>query len=144
MVRATIATRQKARLRTQLSEADAQLLEEAAAVFGLPKAEVVRRLIRASLQAGPALSAENMQVVAELASQVRIAGRNLAQVLKAVHQGRAVGMGETEPVWRDLCEAIAVINEELTDMTLGHSLRLRHCAGLLVASPEVRDAEVAA
>ncbi|MFM9975092.1 MAG: hypothetical protein ACKVON_11035 [Beijerinckiaceae bacterium] len=144
MVRATIATRRKARLRTLLSAADAQLLEEAAVVFGLPKAEVVRRLIRASLQAGPALSAENMRVVAELAAQVRMVGRNLAQVLKAMHQGRAVGMGETEPVWRGLCEAIAFINDELTDMTLGHGLKLRRRAGLAVADPEGMDAEVAA
>ena len=144
MVRATIATRQKARLRTQLSEADAQLLEEAAAVFGLPKAEVVRRLIRASLQAGPALSVENMEVVAEFASQVRMVGRNLAQVLKAVHQGRAVGISETEPVWRALCETIAVINDELTDMTLGYGSKLRRCAGLAAADTKVRDAEVAA
>ena len=49
--------RRKPRLRTELSEADEQRLQEAVALFGLPKAEVVRRLIRASVQAGPALSA---------------------------------------------------------------------------------------
>lgn len=144
MVREIDPNPRKPRLRTQLSQADAQLLEDAAVVFGLPKAEVVRRLIRASLQAGPALSAENMQVVAELAAQVRMVGRNLAQVLKAVHQGRAVGMGETEPVWRGLYEAISIINEELTDMTLGHGLKLRRRAGLVGADPEGMDAEVAA
>jgi hypothetical protein len=41
-----------------LSDVDEARLQEAVALFGLPKAEVVRRLIRASVQAGPALSTE--------------------------------------------------------------------------------------
>jgi hypothetical protein len=65
-----------------LSEADEARLAEAVALFGLPKAEVVRRLIRASVQAGPALSAENTKAVVALASQVRMVGRNLSQVLQ--------------------------------------------------------------
>ena len=57
MARSASVPRRKPRLRTELSEADEQRLQEAVALFGLPKAEVVRRLIRASVQAGPALSA---------------------------------------------------------------------------------------
>jgi hypothetical protein len=67
--------RRKARLRTELSEADEQRLQQAATLFGLPKAEVVRRLIRASVQAGPALSAENTQAVILLAGQVGVTAR---------------------------------------------------------------------
>jgi hypothetical protein len=55
MARSAAGPRRKPRLRTELSEADEQRLQEAVALFGLPKAEVVRRLIRASVQAGPAL-----------------------------------------------------------------------------------------
>ena len=55
--------RRKPRLRTELSEADERHLQEAMVLFGLPKAEVVRRLIRGSVQAGPALSAENTKAV---------------------------------------------------------------------------------
>jgi DNA replication protein DnaC len=47
------------------ADADEARLQEAVTLFGLPKAEVVRRLIRASVQAGPALSAENTRVVSE-------------------------------------------------------------------------------
>jgi hypothetical protein len=118
----------KPRLRTELSEADEARLQEAVVLFGLPKAEVVRRLIRASVQAGPALSAENTRVVVELAQQVRMVGRNLSQVLRAVHEGRAVGIEESEPVWRGLYEVVATINEELTEMTVAYGSRLRRGA----------------
>src|ERR1700743_3582587 len=100
MARSAKAPRRKPRLRSELSDADESRLQAAVALFGLPKAEVVRRLIRASVQAGPALSAENTRAVVELASQVRMVGRNLAQVLKAIHRGQAVRIEDTEPVWR--------------------------------------------
>lgn len=96
MPRPASTSRRKPRLRTELSEADEQRLTEAVALFGLPKAEVVRRLIRASVQAGPALSAENTRAVVELASQVRMVGRNLSQVLKAIHRGQAVRIEDTK------------------------------------------------
>ncbi|RZI39293.1 hypothetical protein EGT07_29720, partial [Herbaspirillum sp. HC18] len=66
MARSARAPRRKPRLRTELSEADEDHLQRAVELYGLPKAEVVRRLIRASVQAGPALSAENTRVVVEL------------------------------------------------------------------------------
>jgi len=119
------APRRKPRLRTELSDSDEQRLQEAVALFGLPKAEVVRRLIRASVQAGPALSAENTRAVVELASQVRMVGRNLAQVLKAIHRNQAVRIEDTEPVWRGLHDVIASINDELTEMTLAYGSKLR-------------------
>jgi len=118
-------------LRTELSAADEQRLQDAVALFGLPKAEVVRRLIRASVQAGPALSAENTQAVVALAQQLRAVGRNLAQLLKAIHRGQAVGMDDTEAVWRGLHEAIAAINDELTEMTVTYGSKLRREAKLM-------------
>ncbi len=125
--------RRKPRLRTELSEADEQRLTEAVALFGLPKAEVVRRLIRASVQAGPALSAENTRAVVELASQVRMVGRNLSQLLKAIHRGQAVRIEDTEAVWRGLHEVIAAINDELTEMTVAYGSRLCREAKLILA-----------
>jgi hypothetical protein len=123
-------SRHKPRLRTELSEADETSLQEAVVLFGLPKAEVVRRLIRASVQAGPALSAENTRAVVELAQQVRMVGRNLSQVLRAIHEGRVVGIEESEPVWQGLYEVVAAINEELTEMTVAYGSRLRRGAGV--------------
>lgn len=128
MARSVAAPRRKPRLRTELSEADEQRLQEAVALFCLPKAEVVRRLIRASVQSGPALSADNTRAVVELASQVRMVGRNLAQVLKAIHRGQAVRIEDTEPVWRGLHDVIASINDELTEMTVAYGSKLRRQA----------------
>lgn len=134
MARSAVAPRRKPRLRTELSEADEQRLQEAVALFGLPKAEVVRRLIRASVQAGPALSADNTRAVMELASQVRMVGRNLAQVLKAIHRGQAVRIEDTEPVWRGLHDVVATINDELTEMTVAYGSKLRREAKLTLRS----------
>lgn len=130
MARSAALPRSKARLRTELSVADEARLVEAVALFGLPKAEVVRRLIRASVQAGPALSAENTKAVVELAAQVRMVGRNLSQVLKAIHRGQAVRIEDTEPVWRGLHEVVAAINDELTEMTVAYGSKLRREAQL--------------
>ena len=93
-----------------MSGADEARLQAAVVLFGVSKAEVVRRLIRASVQAGPALSAENTRAVVELAQQVRMVGRNLSQVLRAIHRGQAVRIEDTEPVWRGLHEMVAAIN----------------------------------
>ncbi|MCV9937365.1 hypothetical protein OIU35_13480 [Boseaceae bacterium BT-24-1] len=130
MARSAAVPRRKPRLRTELSAADEQRLREAIVLFGLPKAEVVRRLIRASVQAGPALSAENTEAVVLLASQVRMVGRNLAQLLRAVRSGQAVGLDDTEPVWQGLYDVISVINDELTEITVAYGLRLRRLAKL--------------
>jgi hypothetical protein len=130
MVRKSAASRRKPRLRTELSEADEARLQAAVAMFGLPKAELVRRLIRASIQSGPALSAQNTVAVVDLAGQLRRVGRNLAQVLKAIHRGHAVRIEDTEPIWRGLYEAVSAIDGELTEMTVAYGSKLRRNAGL--------------
>jgi hypothetical protein len=76
------------------------------------------------------LSAENTKVVIELAQQVRTVGRNLAQVLKAIHRGQAVRIEDIEPVWRGLHEVVAAINDELTEMTVAYGSKLRREAKL--------------
>ena len=139
MARTAGKPRRKPRLRTELSEADEQRLQQAAVLFGLPKAEVVRRLIRASVQAGPALSAENTQAVILLAGQVRMVGRNLMQVLKAIHRGQAVRIEDTEPVWLGLHQLVAAINDELTEMTVAYGSKLRRAASLSLPAEQDGD-----
>jgi len=136
MARSVTGPRRKPRLRTELSDADEARLVEAVALFGLPKAEIIRRLIRASVQAGPALSAENTKAVVALAYQVRMVGRNLAQVLRAIHRGQAVRIEDTEPVWRGLYEAVSGINDELTEMTVAYGSKLRREAKLNLRDEE--------
>lgn len=125
----------KRSLRVELSSDDVTVMDEACRLFGVGKSELVRRLVRASVEVGPALSAEGVDRVEELAGQVRIVGRNLMQVLRAIHRGEAVGVADAEPVWRGLHEMIEQLNEELAVILEGHGPSLREAAGLQVATP---------
>lgn len=118
------------RHRLDLDEADHRLLVAAATQFGLPQSEVTRRLIRAALDVGPALSRDNAEVVAELSSQIRAVGRNLAQVVKAINEGRALKLEDARPIFEILHRRISAIDGELTAMTLAYGRDLRRASHL--------------
>jgi hypothetical protein len=107
-----------------LTDADFDVLERASDVFGVGKSELVRRLVRASVDVGPALSSDGLVRIEALTGQVRIVGRNLMQVLKAIHRGDAVGIAESEPVWRGLQEMIAALDAELAGLVEGNGAAL--------------------
>jgi hypothetical protein len=118
------------RHRLDLDEEDHRLLLAASAQFGLSQAEVTRRLIRAALDVGPALSRDNAETVAELSSQIRAVGRNLAQVVKAINEGRAVRLEDARPIFEILHRRISAVDGELTNMTLAYGSSLRRAAKL--------------
>lgn len=124
----------KRSFRVVLTDTDFDVLESASGAFGVGKSELVRRLVRASVDVGPALSAEGVERVEALTGQVRIVGRNLMQVLKAIHRGEAVRIAESEPVWRGLQEMIAVLDAELTGLVEGNGASLRERSGLMVVA----------
>ncbi len=133
MARHVTGRDEKRSLRVEMSVADFELLERASAVFGVGKSDLVRRLVRASVEVGPALSTESLAHIEALAGQLRIVGRNLMQVLKAIHRGEAVGIAESEPVWRGLHELIEALDAELWcigEATTRQSVALREGAGL--------------
>ncbi len=113
------------RRRLDLDEPDHASLEAVSARFGLPKSEVVRRLIRAAHELGPALSKENAVVVGELAREVRAVGRSLGQLVQAIRRGEAKSLVGAEAVISRLVESYAAINGELTQMTLAYGSRVR-------------------
>ena len=121
----------KRSLRVELSAADAEVLDAASELFGVGKSELVRRLVRASVDLGPALSAQGSVRIEDLTGQVRIVGRNLMQVLRAIHRGEAVGIAETEPVWLGLQEMIAALDAELGRLVEGNGPALRERAALV-------------
>lgn len=129
----------KRSFRVVLSDADFDALERASGMFGVGKSELVRRLVRASVDVGPALSAEGVERIEALTGQVRIVGRNLMQVLKAIHRGDAVGIAESEPVWRGLQEMIAALDTELAVLVEGNGVLLRERAGLAVVAAQPDD-----
>ncbi|MCA3654150.1 MAG: hypothetical protein IOC43_01805 [Methylobacterium sp.] len=133
MARAAKGRQEKRSLRVEMSVADFELLERASAVFGVAKSDLVRRLVRASVEVDPALSTESVAQIEALTGQARIVGRNLMQVLKAIHRGEAVGIAESEPVWRGLHELIEALDAELSSVgeaATRQSVALRERAGL--------------
>jgi hypothetical protein len=129
VVKVEVGMRAK-RHRLDLDDDDHRLLLAASARFGLSQAEVTRRLIRAALDVGPALSRDNAQTVAELSSQIRAVGRNLAQVVKAINEGRAVRLEDARPIFEILHHRISAVDGELTNMTLAYGSGLRRAAKL--------------
>ena len=130
------------RHRLDLDDEDHRLLLAASARFGLSQSEVMRRLIRAALDVGPALSHDNAQTVAELSSQIRAVGRNLAQVVKAINEGRAVRLEDARAIFEILHRRISAVDGELTAMTLAYGSGLRRAAKL--DSAELGSGEQAA
>lgn len=63
---------EKRSLRVEMSAAEFVLLEQASTLFGVGKSDLVRRLVRASVEVGPALSTESVARIEELTGQVRI------------------------------------------------------------------------
>jgi hypothetical protein len=118
------------RHRLDLDDDDNRLLVVASVQFGLSKSEVTRRLIRASLDVGPALSRDNAETVAELSAEIRTVGRRLAQLVRTIQAGRAVGLEAARPIVEILHGRISAIDLELTRMTLGHGGSLRRAAQL--------------
>lgn len=129
----------KRSFRVVLSDVDFDTLERAADLFGVGKSELVRRLVRASVDVGPALSFDGLERIEALTGQVRIVGRNLMQVLKAIHRGEAVGIAESEPVWSGLQEMISVLDAELVGLIEGNGASLRERAGLTVVAARSGD-----
>ena len=147
MGRPVAASEEKRSLRVEMSAADFDLLEQASAHFGVRKSDLVRRLVRASVEVGPALSTESVAQIEDLTGQVRIVGRNLMQVLKAIHRGEAVGIAESEPVWRGLHELIEALDAELSalcEAAIRKSAALRERAGLQGSRTAQPEASVAA
>jgi len=113
------------RPRVDLTEETSALLEKAAVAFDLPRSEVMRRLICAAMDVGPALSRENMMAVGELAAQVRMVGRNLSQLLHAVHTSRAVRLEDGMEIMQAIMEQVSAIDAELTTMTTAYGVKIR-------------------
>ena len=126
----TVVAEKSHRYRLDLRGDDNAHLEAAAEKFGLPKSELVRRLIRAAVGIGPALSTENAAAIVVLANQLRPVGRNLAQVVKGINIGHAPQLSDAEPILVNLHAAVSTISSELSDMTVAYGSKLRRAAGL--------------
>lgn len=124
------AVRPKQRVRIGLAWADQALLQAACLAFGLEPPALVSTLLRASLDAGPALSREGLVALAQLSADLRAASRQLGALRVAVGDGSVDGLAALKPVLVILHERMSALDRELTAMTLGHGARLRRTAKL--------------
>jgi hypothetical protein len=106
----------KHRVQADFTPEDFARLEQACAIFGLGKSDLLRRLVRASIDVGPALSIEDSQALAATTRVLRACGRNIAQIVKGINVA----------THRALSEVNALVHE----MTVAYGARLRRAAGL--------------
>ncbi len=105
-------------------------LDHACGVFGVGKSDLIRRLVRASLDIGPALSAENAKTLAATSKELRAIGRNIAQVVKGINLGYAPQFADDEALFRATHLALGEISSVIHEMTIAYGSRLRRSAEL--------------
>jgi len=123
-------TAEKRQLVVFLAPEDFAHLEAACLVFGIGKSELVRRLIRASVDIGPALSLEDGKKLAPIGKELRAIGRNIAQIVKGINLGYAPQLASDEELFRAAHAWLDQIDTTIHDMTIAYGSRLRREAGL--------------
>ncbi len=120
----------KHRVQADFSPDDFARLEQACAIFGLGKSDLLRRLVRASIDVGPALSVENGKALAATTRELRACGRNIAQIVKGINLGYAPQLSEEKELFVATHRALSQINALLHEMTAAYGARVRRAAGL--------------
>ncbi|WP_330085244.1 hypothetical protein [Methylocystis iwaonis] len=120
----------KHRVQVDFSPDDFVRLEQACAIFGLGKSDLLRRLVRASIDVGPALSVENGEALAATTRELRACGRNIAQILKGINLGYAPQLSDDKELFVATHRALAEISALVHEITIACGSRLRRAAGL--------------
>jgi hypothetical protein len=107
-----------------LSDMDLAVLVNMEDRFGLNRSEIIRRLVRSAHGQGPMLTVDDSQKVVLLSHQLRRAGANLYNLLCALRDGYAVTDESAFEVWQGLHQRVLELDQELTNMTESHGLRL--------------------
>ena len=149
-----VGPKRSARHRLDIDTEDGSRLERLAATFQLPRSEVVRRLIRAASECGPALSKDGAAAIIGLTRESRAIERRLREFVATMQRGgwrssvpssrAAVGSlsngavavddlgadaGDLELVVSRLINAYSAMNRELNEVTVGYGSRLRSLLG---------------
>jgi hypothetical protein len=120
----------KHRVQADFSLEDFERLEQACAIFGLGKSDLLRRLVRASIDVGPALSVENGTELAATTRELRACGRNIAQIVKGINLGYAPQLADDKELFVAIHRALSEITALVHEMTGAYSARVRRAAGL--------------
>ena len=120
----------KHRVQADFTADDFARLEQACAMFGLGKSDLLRRLVRASIDVGPALSVENGKALAGTTRELRACGRNIAQIVKGINLGYAPQLADDKELFLATHRALSEINALVHEMTVAYGARVRRAAGL--------------
>lgn len=120
----------KHRVQADFTCEDFARLEHACAMFALGKSDLLRRLVRASINVGPALSVENAKTLAATTKELRACGRNIAQIVKGINLGYAPQLAEDRELFVATYRALNEISALVQEMTVAYGSRLRHAAEL--------------
>ena len=120
----------RVRHQVDFNAVDFALLEAAAIRFGRTRSEVAGSLVRAAIEIGPALSAENAEVLASLSGEVNGATRVLGQIVRVLNSRKTIGKTEVEAVWGEVFATVAALDRVLTEMLSGYGATLRLAARL--------------
>jgi len=131
-------TSAKRQLVVFLAPEDFAHLEAACLAFGIGKSELVRRLIRASVDIGPALSIEDGRKLAPIGKELRAIGRNIAQIVKGINLGYAPQLADSEELFRTVYLTLAQMNATIQTMIVAYGSRLRRGAGLKALADKER------
>lgn len=105
-------------------------LDQASRLFGVGKSELIRRLTRAALDVGPALSVDNAASLRAVSKELRAIGRNIAQIVKGINLGYAPQLAEDEALFRATYQALSDLDARIHEMTVAYGTRLRRSGGL--------------
>lgn len=120
----------KHRVQADFTPEDFVRLEQACAIFALGKSDLLRRLVRASIDVGPALSVENGEALRTTTRELRACGRNIAQIVKGINLGYAPQLADDKELFVATHRALSEINTLVQEMTVAYGSRLRRAAGL--------------
>jgi hypothetical protein len=120
----------KHRVQADFTREDFARLEQACVVFALGKSDLLRRLVRASIDVGPALSVENGKALAATTRELRACGRNIAQIVKGINLGYAPQLSDDRELFIATHRALSEINALVQEMTVAYGSRLRRAASL--------------
>jgi len=120
----------KHRVQADFTPEDFVRLEQACAMFALGKSDLLRRLVRASIDVGPALSVENGKALTATTRELRACGRNIAQIVKGINLGYAPQLSDDKELFVATHRALSEINSLVQEMTVAYGSRLRRAAGI--------------
>lgn len=100
----------------RLQDHESREFEKIAQRFQVTPARLMRKMIRDSIGAGPDLLPQDAKLVEEAIYQLSMLGRNLNQLLRAIHQGKVSATTEAEVGIAELRDKVVQLKDGMQDV----------------------------